>query len=512
MDLRAYLHVVRRRGMLIFGCFVLAIAAAAVVTVRATPQYASTAQLFISTPGSDTGGVDAYQGSLFSAQRVASYADLITGNAMAKRVIQDLGLPETSTALSHQISSKVVSDTVLLDVTVTDPSPARAHKLAQAVATQFTHFVAGLETPDGQQTSPIKATVVDNASLPINPVSPKPVRNIGLAAVLGLLLGLGVAFLRETLDNTVKSGLDIAAATGGAMLGHVPFDSQASKRPLISQLDTHAPRVEATRMLRTNLQFVHVDRHSKIFVVTSSVPQEGKTTTAINLAIATAKAGQSVLLVEGDLRRPKIADYLHLEGTVGLTTALIGKVDVEDTIQSWGEDGMDVITSGAKPPNPAELLQSGAMLATLDKLKSRYDLIIVDAPPLLPVTDGALLSAQADGAILVVRHGKTTKDQVAQAAKHLSAVDATLLGIVLNMTHQCGASGYGYGYGYGYGCSSEEPVKKHWWSRGGSAPRPSATAPIPVGRPVVASPVETEPEPDAASHPVHVRATYRTRR
>ena len=305
---------------------------------------------------------------------------------------------------------------------------------------------------------------MDSADCPPSPVSPIRFRNIGLAALLGLLVGLGVALLRESLDNTVKSGQDIQAVTGGALLGHVPFDSQATKRPLITELETHAPRVEATRMLRTNLQFVHVDHESKIFVVTSSVPQEGKTTTAINLAIATAKAGQSVLLLEGDLRRPKVAEYLHLEGTVGLTTVLIGKVDIEEAIQTWGDDGLEVITSGAKPPNPAELVQSDAMKTTLDKLRGRYDLIIVDAPPLLPVTDGALLSAEADGAILIVRHGKTTKDQVAQAARHLAAVDATLLGTVLNMTRQRGgrgnAYGYSYGYGYGYGYAPEEPGKK----------------------------------------------------
>jgi receptor protein-tyrosine kinase len=469
MDLRSYLHIVRRRWMMILGCLLVAIAAAALVTARATPQYAGTAQLFVSTPGSDLSGVDVYQGSLFSAQRVASYADLVKGNALAQQVVDKLDLEETASELSGQISSRVVTDTVLLNVTVTDPSPARAQRLANAVAKQFTIYVAQLETSTAGGASPIKATVVDKSGLPASPVSPKPVRNIGLAALLGLLVGLGVAFLRESLDTTVKSGQDIVGATGGAMLGHVPFDSQATKRPLITQLETHAPRVEATRMLRTNLQFVHVDRDSKVFVVTSSVPREGKTTTAINLAIATAKAGQSVLLLEGDLRRPKVADYLHLEGTVGLTTVLIGKVDIDEAIQSWGTDGLDVITSGAKPPNPAELVQSEAMKATLDKLRARYDLIVIDAPPLLPVTDGALLAAQADGAILIVRHGKTTRDQTAQAARHLASVDATLLGAVLNMTRQRGASGYSYGYeygyGYGYGYSSDSTTKKHRWDR-----------------------------------------------
>jgi tyrosine-protein kinase len=465
VDLRAYLHIVRRRWALIVGCLLLSVAAASLVTSRATPQYASTAQLFITTPGSASGAGDAYQGSLFSAQRVASYADLITGKALAQRVVTNLNLRQSSSSLSDQISSRVVTDTVLLNVTVTDPDPARAQLLANAVATQFTSYIAGLETPPGRRVSAIKATVVDSASLPKTPVSPKPVRNLGLAAILGLIVGFGVAFLRETLDNTLKTGQDLVVTTGGAILGHIPLDPQASRRPLISQLETHAPRVEATRMLRTNLQFVHVDRDSKVFVVTSSVPQEGKTTTAINLAIAAAKAGQSVLLLEGDLRRPKVAEYLHLDRTVGLTTVLIGKVDIEEAIQRWDGDDLDVITSGVTPPNPAELVQSGAMKATLDKLRARYDLILIDAPPLLPVTDGALLAAHSDGAILIVRYGKTTRDQVAQAVKHLAAVNATLLGSVLNMARLRGESGYGYSYGYGYGYSSEAPAKKRRWYR-----------------------------------------------
>lgn len=459
MELRDYFQLIRRRWKLIAACLLLTVAAAALITLRATPQYAATARLFVSTPQSSTS--DAYQGGLFSQQRVASYADLITGENLAQRVIDRLNLQESSADLAEQVSSSVSPETVILEVTVTDPSPQRAHVLARAMAQEFTQFVQELETAPGKKVSPIKATIVDSPERPTTPVSPQPIRNLGLAAVIGLLLGVGLAVLRETLDRTIKSPQDLSDATGTSLLGTVQYDARAAKSPLVTELESHAPRVEAFRMLRTNLQFVDVDKRSKVFVVTSAVPAEGKSTTAINLAVTLAQASQRVLLVEGDLRRPRISTYLRLEPTVGLTTVLIGRVGVEEAIQPWGKDGLDVMTSGTVPPNPAELLQSQAMESVISKVCEAYDVIVIDAPPLLPVTDAALLAAQSDGAILVVRHGKTTREQASLAAERLHSVDAKILGTVLNMTPDKGVDRYNYGYGYGYGYAPTPPPRQN---------------------------------------------------
>ncbi|HEX6876402.1 MAG TPA: Wzz/FepE/Etk N-terminal domain-containing protein, partial [Nocardioidaceae bacterium] len=331
MELRDYLRIARRRWKLIVGCVVVALAVSALVTFRTTPEYSSSARLFVSTTQNDS--ADAYQGSLFSAQRVTSYADLASGRELASRVIDRLGLDMQPNELSDKVTATVVPETVILEVSVTDPNPRLAQRLTQAVADELTGFVTDLETPTGKTSAPLKATIVDSASLPESPVTPQPIRNLALAGVLGLLLGLGAAVLRELLDTTVKTHDEVSGITGSAVMGNIAYDPVAVKKQLVTNLGSHAPRVEAFRVLRTNLQFVDVDRDSKVFVITSSLPEEGKTTTATNLAITLAQAGQRVLLMEADLRRPKVSENLRLEIAVGLTTVLVGRIGLEDAIQ-----------------------------------------------------------------------------------------------------------------------------------------------------------------------------------
>ncbi|WP_185996571.1 polysaccharide biosynthesis tyrosine autokinase [Nocardioides campestrisoli] len=450
MELRDYWRIIQRRWMFILATIAVCLGVAALLTFNATPQYSSSARLFVSTSQSDT--AQAYQGNLFATQRVSSYADLVGGRELAEVVGQRLDLDEDEiSSLPGRVQASVVPETVILSITATDPDARAAQTLAQAYVEELQDLIRELETPSGEERAPIKATVVDDASFEDSPVSPQPVRNFGLAGVLGLLLGLGIAVLREVMDNTVKTGEQATESGGAPVLGSIAFDSSAPKRPLISSLEPHAPRVEAFRVLRTNMQFVDVDRAGgRAYVVSSSIPGEGKTTTSVNLALATAQAGTKVVVVEADLRRPRLSHALGIDNTIGLTTALVGKVSLDDALQEQ-ESGLTVLPSGAIPPNPSELLQSHAMQELLAELRSRFDLVILDAPPLLPVTDAALIASQADGALLVARYGKTTKDQLTHAVERLDAVGARTVGIVLNMVpHRRGMSGYGYGYGYGY--------------------------------------------------------------
>jgi capsular exopolysaccharide synthesis family protein len=459
VDFKELLRMAQRRWLTIVVFFLLSLIAAGALTYAQTPKYQSTARVFISTEvtGNST---DAYAASLFSVQRVQSYAQLATSRELMQRVISRLNLDMTPDSLASKISSSVAQNTVIIDITVTDPTAEQAQKIAKAESEVFTDYLTELETPVDKSASPVKASVVDPASYDGKQVSPKPAANLAIAGVLGLLIGLGVAFLRELVDNTVSSAEDVEKILGSPVLASVGYDGDVPKHPLLTEAGSHTPRVEAFRLLRTNLQFLNLDTRPNSIVITSAVQNEGKTSTATNLAIALAQTGLRVLLVDGDLRRPKVASVLGLERSVGLTTILVGRSELPDSIQRHADSGIYFLASGPIPPNPTEVLQSHAAQSLFDRVSEMFDMVIIDAPPLLPVSDAAIIARDVDGAILVVRHGKTTKEQLRQAGMRLNQVGATLLGTMVNMTPRRGAKAYGYGYGYGYEYAPEKSTAK----------------------------------------------------
>ena len=457
MELQDYWRTIRRRWGLVVGCLVLVIAVAAIWTWTVTPLYSSTTRIFVSTSQSDENS--AYTGNLFATQRVASYADLVTSNQLAERVAAELGDRDPGD-LREKVTATSVPETVILEIAATDADPESAAAIAQAYAEQLQDLVEELETPRGGNNALIKATLIDDAQVSASPVSPNPIRNLALAAVLGLLLGVGAAVARELLDTSIKGAEDIAEITTSPVLGNIFKHPDANLAPS-TVLMTASPWAEAFRVLRTNMQYVDVDHDQKVLVLTSSLPGEGKTTTAVNLAVTLSQAGHRVALIECDLRRPLVAERLELDPTVGTTSVLIGKVSAADAMQRYAGTDLDVMVCGHIPPNPSELLQSQAMEALLVELRTRYDVVILDAPPLLPVTDAALLATRTDGAVVVVSHGRTTRDQLATAIERLESVDAATLGVVFNMTPTKKAGGaYGYGYGYGYAPLEESAAEK----------------------------------------------------
>lgn len=458
VNIRDYALVLRKRWRLIALCALLALTAALLATLAAAPKYRASAQLFVSTTSSAEGNVSGLnQGGQFAQQRVKSYADIVDSPPVTEAVIRELGLSVSPRELSDAIEASAPLDTVLINVDVLSADPAQAQRIANGVAQQFTLVASELETPEGQQASPVKVSVVRTAELPDAPVSPRPKLNIALGLLVGLAIGVGAAVLRETLDTSLNGAEEIQQALDLPTLGLIAFDPDAEKRPLIVHVDPQSARAEAFRQLRTNLQFVDVDRKPRSIVVTSSVPSEGKSTTTCNLAIALTQAGLRVILVEADLRRPRLAGYLGIEGAVGLTDALVGRADLDDLLQAWGDGNLQVLASGPTPPNPSELLGSEQMGELLRDLESRCDLVLLDAPPLLPVTDAAVLTAHASGAIVVIRSGRTTREQATRAVEILRGVDAHVYGAVINMVPTKGPGADKYGY-YGYGYASTAPV------------------------------------------------------
>lgn len=481
-----HLRLLVRNWWIVAGCIVLTTSSAAMMTYLSKPVYESRTRLFAALHDNGS-AIAAYQGGQFSVLRVKSYAQIVTSPAVTAPVIEQLRLDVTPEQLASQISARAPQDTVLIDIVVKDPSPQRAHDIAAAVATRFSEVVEGLEAPevgatgttraepkDANPVTPVTVRIVEPATMPAAPVSPRKDVNLALGLLAGLAFGVAAAVLRESLDTSVKDDADLASLTDSPVLGSIGFDRDAVRQPLVPIKGGRSIRAEHYRSLRTNLRFVDIDAPPRCVVLTSSVSLEGKSITSCNLALTLAGSGSRTVLVEGDLRRPSISNYMGLEGSVGLTDVLVGRVALLDALQPWGDTDLPlhVLPSGALPPNPSELLDSANMEELLAELRERADFVIVDAPPLLAVTDAAILAKAADGALVVVRHGKTPRTQIRRAFDALAHVDAKVLGTVLNMVPTSGPRRGRYGaYGYGYHSEAVPPAAS---AGAAGAPEPRA--------------------------------------
>ncbi|MFE5027609.1 polysaccharide biosynthesis tyrosine autokinase [Streptomyces sp. NPDC056656] len=473
MDLRGYLKVLARRWPTVLICLLVGIGVGVVATAVTTPVYQAQTQLFVATrTGADT--ADLNNGQSFSQARVQSYAAIVATRQVTQPVVTELGLEYTPEELASRITAEAPLNTVLINITVRDTVPARAARIADAVAQRFVTVVEKLETPKQVQTfprkpgapssliSPVSLGVTQQASIPEDPVSPKWLLDLVAGVFGGLLLGAGIVALREALDTTVKTGDALAELTSLPGLGSIPYDRGSARQRIAMDAASTSPRAEAFRRLRANLQFAQVDDRPRVIVVTSSVPGEGKTTTAVNMALALADAGMRICLVDADLRRPSVAGTFGLVQDAGLTTVLIGQACTEDVVQQAG-GRLTVLTSGAVPPNPTELLASERMEGVLRELAGNYDMVVVDSAPLLPVADTIGLAPLADGVLFVVRASKTGRDQIRSAAESLSRTGVRILGTVFSMAS--GFNGKGYGYGYGY-APADVPVPRPPTGRG----------------------------------------------
>lgn len=359
------------------------------------------------------------------------------------------------------------------------------------------------------------AQLVTPAAAPTSPIRPTPLRNAIVALAVGLMLGVGLAFLREYLDDSLTGKDEVErAAPGVPVLGLIPElktwkDHEAAV--LVSIAEPHSPAAEAYRGLRTSVQFLGLDRSIKIIQMTSPSQAEGKSTTIANLAVGLAGAGQRVVLVDADLRRPRIHEFFGLSHDVGLTSILVGDSQLAGALQHVpGVPRLYLLPSGPIPPNPSEMLGSERMADLLKSLAEHADVVLIDCPPVLPVTDARVLSHRIDATLLVVSAGATKQAQLRRAVELLGQVEAPLLGTVINGVSDASAYGYGYGgsYRYAYASSDRQSSPKvgdrDWSVVSPAAPQASRVATAPTApssemvEPAPTRPAETPPSVSSA--------------
>lgn len=456
MELRDYLRILHRNWILILALTLLGGAAMYGYSLLQTPTYEANTQLYVSVRSDNSGVSELAQGTNFARQAVVSFVDVVDSAVVLDRVVDDLNLDVTAQQLARSVEASSPLNSVIISVKVTNTDAELAASIANSVGSNFADVVVNrLEKPEGEATSLVRVETIEPALVPTSPASPNVPMNVALGLVAGLALSLALALLRSVLDTRIHSLHDIEAATEAPVLGGIALDPDAKKRPLIVHADPRNPRAESFRSLRTNLQFIDVDGSSRSFVISSAGPGEGKSTTTANLAIALAETGARVALVDGDLRLPRVAEYMGIEGGVGLTDVLIGRAELVDVLQQWGTGKLFVLPSGRTPPNPSELLGSQAMKRTLEALADAFDYVLVDAPPLLLVTDAAVISRFTSGVLLVAASGTTKKPQLTAAVEKLNAIGTRLFGVVVTMLPAKGPDSYGYG---AYSYSSAEPT------------------------------------------------------
>ena len=383
VELADYLRILRNHWIAVTA-FILVAALAAFGWSSIQPKvYAASSSGFVTSGGGGDPGLDSLNDSL-SKSRAASYVVLAKDRETASLVIDDLGLDTSPEGLVGSIDAAQTPDTVVISITARAGTPEEAQQLADAWVGALAQRVKSIEAGKSSGNQGMRIEVSESAQLPTSPVSPQVERNVLLGAVLGALLGLGYAVVRSLLDRRIRSAEDVERDTGVPVVGSVPDIGKTPGIFVGTGTGNAALAAEGVRRLRTNLSYMDVDNPPRAIVVTSPKQGDGKSTVAANLAAAIAGSGQAVTLVDADLRRPTVAAAAGVDDTVGLTDVLTGRLELADALQSHPTiEGLSVLTSGSRPPNPSEILGSQAMRGVIADLTAK-GMLIIDAPPLLP--------------------------------------------------------------------------------------------------------------------------------
>jgi succinoglycan biosynthesis transport protein ExoP len=524
LSLERFLGIVRRRAPWILLCFVLVAAAAYGFSKHQTKKYTATASLVFNNnqEAQQVAGLQTVGGSSSQPAQQNTNLKLVQLGDMAAKTADLLGRGLTKGAITADLSVSAQGESNIVDVAATTTSPALAAGIANTYTEQFVaeqqnsnHAyyasalklvnkqlaaltpkeragTAGLALQDRAQSLGVLAElrngnvqIAQAAAVPTSPSSPKVSKNTLLGAVLGLLLGLAVAFLLERLDRRIREPKDLETIYGLPLLGVVPEStalSGSARAANGSKRALPAGEAEAFQLIRAHLRYFNVDRQMHTLLVASAAPGDGKTTVARHLAAAAARMGSRVLLLEADLRRPTLAQQLEIQPGLGLSDVLIGAASLREATRSidlgYSSVGgseprtLDVLVAGAVlPPNPGELIESHAMETLLEQVKRTYDLVVIDTPPLTVVSDAFPLLSRVDGVLIVGRVGRNRRDIAERLHETLMGAGAPLLGVVANGFKAARFGSYGYSYSYDYAASSvAPPVSDVAISTNGSGP------------------------------------------
>jgi capsular exopolysaccharide synthesis family protein len=506
-----YIAILDRRKWIIIQSTLIVAVVAFILSAQQDKVFAASADVLLTRQSLSTAitGVTNPDVYVDPERFAATQAGLARAPEVGERAIDDGGIRNRSAGdllASSSVDPRANAD--LLRFTVEDGEPAMAVRLANAYAKAFTDYKASLDTAqlveartdlegriaelrqDGQSGTELYRSLVDSAqqlrtmeilqtpNRVVRPatgaaqIAPTPNRTAILGAFVGLLLGLGIAFLWETLDKRVRTEEEIERRLGLPLLSRLPEPGRGAEKEMRLTM-IHDPQdayAEAVRRLRTNLEFANVDRDARVIMVTSAVEREGKSTTIANLAVALARSGRNVALVDLDLRQPVLAKYFDLQGQPGITDVVLERADLQATIApirlpipvsaslssngSVGAAGrLNVLPTGPLPANPGELVGTQALGRVLDELRNEHDYVLIDAAPLLSVGDSMTLSARVDAILVVTRLGIVNRPMLTDLSRELETSPASKLGFVVTGIDLKA----GYGYGHAYGQPTEAP-------------------------------------------------------
>lgn len=439
------LTLVRRRWTTLAALSLFALAVGAGTAALQTPAYSATARVYFATrsatsiPPSEASPADRSTTPtvfLITATDLDTYVDVMGSPLLAEAIRAELALPEWA---RFTLTAQVPGSSPVLDITATATEGDLAADVANAAGPQLAAVAQdfSLLLASGGQT--VQSNPIAPAVTPSHPSSPDVPRFLGISLALGVAAGIAVARARESLDGKIRDEEGLAGLSAAPVLATVPLDHD---HPLVMKTRPYSPGAEAVRRLRANLRFVDLARDRRAVVITSALPGEGKTTTAVNLAIAVAAAGARVLLLDADLRKPAVASVLDLDGRTGLTAVLLGDADLDSAVQRWGETTLFVLPAGQVPPNPSEVLGSTPMGRLFAQLERLFDVIVIDSPPVVPVIDAVLLHDLAGATLVVVGVDRATRNHVGSAIRSLERGGAAIVGFVLNKVAGRADGGY----------------------------------------------------------------------